>query len=147
LQLRRGEAGHRQVAGDARELGHVAHQRLALRTAAAIVPQDRRAQQGVVLVEQHRAVHLARQADAAHRAHRVRARLTEQRHRLIERRPPIGRSLLRPQRVRARDRERHARTRLDALRLGQQHELQFGGAEINAEVHGFSRETNSFTAE
>ena len=68
-QLRRGEAGHREIAGDrARRAARARSSSAHSRGAAAVVPQDRRAQHAVARVEQRRAVHLPGEADAAHRA-------------------------------------------------------------------------------
>jgi hypothetical protein len=62
-QLRCGEAGHGQVAGDGLELRPPPGQRFALQGAAAIVPEDAGAEHPALGVEQGRAVHLAREAD------------------------------------------------------------------------------------
>ena len=63
-RLGRGEAGHRDIAGAAAEIGHAAFELVAFGERAAVVPEDRRPQRLVVGVEKGRAVHLAGEADA-----------------------------------------------------------------------------------
>ena len=67
--LRRGEAGQRRIGDHLDQLRAPAgalFDLLALGGRALIVPQKRAADHAVLLVEKHRAVHLARQADRLH---------------------------------------------------------------------------------
>ncbi len=66
-ELRRGETGHREVAGDRMQIRHGGLELAALGEAAAIVPEYGGTQRPLVLAQQRGAVHLPREADAAHR--------------------------------------------------------------------------------
>ncbi len=121
-QLRGREAGHGNVAGDAAagRLGRFEFG--ALRRTAAVVPQDRRAQHAVFGVEQRRAVHLARQTDAAHGGIGLRLCGAQ----LAPGPPCVAahqscRVLLRPQRLRPADRQRRMRAADHGLRFVEQH--------------------------
>jgi hypothetical protein len=133
-QLGRGEAGHREVARDVAEPRHGARERLALRGAAAVVPQDGGAQHLAGGIEQRGAVHLARQADGTHRGKRLGVRLAERAHHLFQRVPPLPRRLLRPQRLRPLDRERRAGHAHDAVVVGEQQRLELGRAEVESQI-------------
>ena len=65
-QLGGGEAGHGEVAGDLARSGHGLLEQRTFRTGAAVIPQDGGAQHLALRTQHHRAVHVARQADAAH---------------------------------------------------------------------------------
>jgi hypothetical protein len=64
-QLRRGEPGHGEIAGDGTRAGFHRFQGNALSVGATVVPQNRWSQHTVSGIEQNRAVHLARDADPA----------------------------------------------------------------------------------
>jgi hypothetical protein len=87
-------------------------------------------------VEQHRTVHLPRQADATKRVQGLRVACRKLVHRRFECRPPGSRVLLRPERLRARNAERRACRGDDAMLLRQQQQLELRRAEIDAEEHG-----------
>ncbi len=63
-EFRRGEAGHGEVAGDGVKRRETLLEGAAFGEGATVVPQDGRPQHSIAIVEQHRAVHLAGQADA-----------------------------------------------------------------------------------
>ncbi|CAJ5200009.1 Uncharacterised protein [Burkholderia pseudomallei] len=134
-QLRRGEARHREVAGDRMQLGRARFEQRAFVGAAHVVPQDRGAQHAIAAIEQHRAVHLAGQPDAAHRGERLRMARAQRGERGERAGPPVVRMLLGPARMRARDGKRRARRADDGAVGRKQQHLHFGGAEIDAEVH------------
>ncbi|MCY1211203.1 hypothetical protein D9M72_229130 [compost metagenome] len=133
-QLGRGEAGHREVAGDLAQARHGARERLALRAAAAVVPEDGRAQHLAFRVEQRGAVHLARQADGAYLRQRLGVRGAQLGHDRLERLPPLGGRLLGPQRVRPVDRERRACHADDAVIVREQQCLELGRAEVESQI-------------
>ena len=75
-ELRRGEAGQDDVAGDLAE-ARIGVELRRLLGRAAVVPQDAGAERPVGVVEQRRAVHVAGEADAAHALHLGGMRLGE----------------------------------------------------------------------
>ena len=104
---------------------------------AGVVPQDAGLAQHLVGgVDERRPVHLPGQADAAHRAE---PRLTvspagEPVHHRLGGGEPVRRALLRPALVRTRDGERRRRLGEDRLRVVDEHALQAGCAEIEADI-------------
>ncbi len=94
--LGRGEAGHRDIAGEFAQLGQRRFHLLALGSGAAIVPQDARTEDLVVFAQQHRAVHVTRKADAANFGQLSRMRLAQGVDRTLAGGPPIGGILLGP---------------------------------------------------
>ena len=135
-QLGRGEAGHGQVARDLARLRHALFQRLAGLFGATVVPQDGGAQHLVVGTKQHRAVHLAGQADGAHLGPCAGCKLSQLRHRQVQRLPPVGRILLAPAGLRAAQCQGGFGAGVDPVVVAQQQQFQARGAEVNAEVHG-----------
>ncbi len=103
--LRGGEPGERVVAGDPDQplAPHHTADQVAFGGRPLVVPEDRRPEHLPGRVEQHQAVHLARQADCLH----VRARCPGRHERLPDRRaggiPPQGGVLLAPEWPRPRD--------------------------------------------
>ena len=71
FELRPGETGHRLHADDLGQVGMVARQFVRLEKSASVVVQDRGADRLVRAVEEHRAVHLAGEADRLQRAERL----------------------------------------------------------------------------
>ncbi len=138
-QLRRREAGHRDVAGDLAAARLAALEFGALGMAAAVVPEDRRTQHAVLRIEQRRAVHVARQAEAADRAERARVGRAQRSDCGDGGGPPVARVLLRPERLRPRDRHRPVRLADDAPGVVDQHRLHLGRAEVDAQVHAGRR--------
>lgn len=134
-QLRRGEAGHREVAGEGVQVGRALGEQRAFVGAAHVVPQDRGAQHAVVATEQHRAVHLARQADPAHLRERFAVLRAQRRERGQRALPPVVGMLFRPARMRPRHAERRAGGADHGAVRGEQQHLHFRGAEVDAEIH------------
>jgi hypothetical protein len=122
-QLGRGEAGHREVAGDGAQPRHARGERAALGGAAAVVPEDGGAQHLVLCVHRHGTMHLARQADGAHGRQRHSLRAPQLGHHRFQRLPPLRGRLLRPQRRGPIDRERRPRQCDDAVVRRQQQGL------------------------
>jgi hypothetical protein len=135
-QLGRREAWHGQVAGDGGQRWAGRHHLGALCGAAAIVPQDGRAQDLVLGVQRHGAVHLPRQADALDPAQFAAMVQLELRHGCLQRCPPLGGLLFTPQGLWPLQAQGHTRCRNDVVPLVQQQELEFGCAEVDAEEHG-----------
>ncbi len=131
--LRRGEARHRDVAGDLAGAGKRRLDLGALRLRAAIVPEDRRPQHLVVMVEADRAVHLARQPDPAQPLQPVLA--GDRADRALDRAPPVLRLLLGPAGMRPRHGQALARLADQPLLAVEQHRLDRGRADINSQVH------------
>ena len=133
--LRRGEARHGDVAGDlagAREggldLGALGH-------GAAVVPEDRRAQHLVVVVEADRAVHLAGEADAAQAGEAVLA--GERVDGGLDAPATSPRDPARTSRGAGAGRVRRlARLADQPLVAVEEDGLDRGGADVDAEVHG-----------
>ena len=86
-------------------------------------------------IEQHRTVHLARQADAAHTREGGRMRAAQLRDRRFGRGPPVGRILFGPQGLGTAQRQPRARGPDDLAVLVEQQDLDFGGPQIDAEEH------------
>jgi hypothetical protein len=84
----------------------------------------------------HRAVHLPGDRDAAHRGQRLRCLGVQGVDRVVERLHPVVRVLLGPERLWPRNGEPGGGGADHALRIVDEHGLQFGCAEIDAEVHG-----------
>ena len=95
-QLGRGEARHREVAGDGAQPRHARGEGVALGGAAAVIPEDGGAQHLVLRIHSHGAVHLPRQADGAHGRERCRLRAPQLGHDGLQRLPPLRGRLLRP---------------------------------------------------
>jgi hypothetical protein len=136
-QLRRGEPGHRQIAGDRAELPHV-FEFGALDLAAAVVPQDRRAQHAALRIQHGGAVHLPAESDRLDRG-RIQTLLHGDQHQPIHRLqcglPPVFGILLGPAWPRPRDRQRLAGAGTQRAVAIEQHRLDRGGAEIDADEH------------
>ena len=133
-QLRRGETGHREVAGDVGGCPVRGARARARARGAAVVPQDRRTQHRIVRVEQHGAVHLPGQADPRATAS---SRLPDDSARtaVLCRAPPIVGVLLGPQRARAGQRERRRSLADEGAILVDEDRLDARRAEIDAEIH------------
>ena len=99
-QLRRDEPGHRLDADDVGERAMALPQFGRLAIGARVVVEDRRPQRLAVAADQHRAVHLAGEADRAGRGEGVGRGAPEFAERREHRRDPDFRVLLRPQRPR-----------------------------------------------
>ena len=127
-QLGRGEAGHGQVAGDLGNFGYGGSQGHAGSAAAAIVPQNRRAQYLVLRVQQHRAMHLARQTDGAHRRQIDPVAGGQLVHDRFQCTPPAVRILLGPQGLRLLHGELRVRHGYYAVVIGQQQGFEFRSA-------------------
>ena len=134
-QLGRREPRHRDIARDLPAIGGALLEFGALGVAAAVVPQDGRPQYPVARVEQGRAVHLAGQAEPAHGGVLGWMGRPDFRQRRHGGAPPVARVLLRPQRLRARDRYGAAGLADDALRRIHQDDLDLGRADIDSEIH------------
>ena len=134
-QLGRREPRHRDVAGDPAAIGGAPLELGALRMAAAIVPQDGRPQHPVARIEQSGTMHLARQTESAHGPVFGWMGGADFRQRRDGGAPPVLRVLLRPQRLRARDRHGAAGLTDDALRRIHQDDLDLGRADIDSEIH------------
>ncbi len=117
-------------------VGHVAGELFTLSAAAAVVPQHRRAQDLVLGVEQHSAMHLARQAHRLKPCQRLGMVALQARHHPLQCGPPVARVLLGPQRMRVLHGERLALGGDHLMLFRQQQGFEFGGAEIEAEEHG-----------
>ncbi|CAJ8221307.1 Uncharacterised protein [Burkholderia pseudomallei] len=137
-QLRRGEARHRHVAGDRARFGHERLELDAFGRGARVVPEDRGAQHLPRAVDERRAVHLAGQADPAQRGEAARMHGAHGGDRVERRVPPRLRALLGPVRMGALDGERRAAGgERRGIGVGQDR-LDFGCAEIDAEIgHGW----------
>ncbi|MGF6748933.1 hypothetical protein OKW36_004593 [Paraburkholderia sp. MM5482-R1] len=131
-QLRRRETGHRQIAGDAVQFRRALGQLRALLVTAHVVPQDRGPQHAVFRVEQHRAVHLPRQADAANPREFVGMTRAQRGERRARAGPPVFGILLGPALVRTRNGERRACGADHAAVGGEQQNFHFGRAEVDA---------------
>ena len=136
-QLGGGEAGHRLDAGDRGEAAASLAEFARLGEGAAVVMEDRRPQRPIVGAEQHRAVHLAGEADGADRGVGLGRGVPEVAERLEHRVHPDVGVLFRPQRMRivgaigARRRSDHPSPRFH------QHGLEAGRPAIHAECdHG-----------
>ena len=136
FELRPGKARHRLHPNDARQIRIVARKPVRLAKRASIVVQDRGANRLVGAVEQHRAVHLAREADRRHPAERFASGALEVGDRAGHRGRPIGGVLLRPAGVRTGGRigAGGACDRLAAL--VDQKRLKPGGSAVQPEIHG-----------
>ncbi|KAF1034247.1 MAG: hypothetical protein GAK35_04311 [Herbaspirillum frisingense] len=136
-QLGRGETRHGQVAGDAMQARRAPGQLGAFRRAARIAPQDGRTQYLILGVQQHGAVHLARQADGADAAEwrvpQLRAQLG---HGIAGGLPPVGRRLLRPARVQARHVQRAAGQRQQGAVVADHYRLDFRRTQVDPKIHG-----------
>ena len=130
-QLGRGEPGHGQAAAEVGQLGHFGHHLGAFGGAARVVPQNGRSQNLVVRVQQHRAVHLARQANALHGRHLCGVRQAQLRQRFARSRPPVLRRLFAVAGVRARNGERAARHRHHPVVAGQKQNLDLRSANVD----------------
>jgi len=131
-QLRRGEAGHRDVAASLAQAGEVGFQSAALGHGAHVVPQDRRAQHRAGRVQQHRPVHLPGQADPLHGRQRRRMVAMQGVHRVQHRLPPRLGFLLAVARGWALHVERPGSAAHHALLAVHEQRLERGGAEIQA---------------
>ena len=136
-ELRCREAGHGAVASAREDFGVFLHP-LAFGVCAPVVPQDGGAQHFVAFVHEHRAVHLAGQANGIH-AWKMVSQLPQ---RTFERLPPMLWVLLAHLRAGARDIEWRVCFGHDFLvhiaRPGTRnghHRLHGGGAEIDAKLH------------
>ncbi len=134
-QFGRGETGHGRVAGALAQAQCRRLQRLALRRAAAVVPQHAGAQRFATGPQQGGAVHLARQADALRRRVGLRMVSAQLRQRGLRGGPPVMRVLLAVARLRARHREGGARRPQHGVVGGQEQHLDFGGADIDTDEH------------
>ena len=106
----------------------------ALGHGAAVVPQDRRAQHPVVMVEADRPVHLPREPDAAQPGEPMLAR--QRRDRRLDAPPPILGVLLRPAGMRAADAQALARLPDELLVTVEEDGLDRGRADVDPEIHG-----------
>ena len=105
--------------------------------AAHVVPEDRRTQHAIGGIEQHRAVHLSRQADAAHLRERVGATRAQLRDGFAACRATSRPGLCSDQRGCGRETcERRARRWRSRGLGGEQQDFHFGRAEVDAEIHG-----------
>ena len=135
-QLRRREAGHRRARRAMRASSGTprAWSSAALGLGAAVVPQDGRPQRPVGRVEQHRAVHLAREADRGHAGHLARcARRASRSRALATACHQSSGSCSEASGAGWRGRERHARLAEDGLGLVDEDDLDRRGAEVDAE--------------
>ncbi len=132
--LRRGEAGHGDVAGDLAGAGEGGLDLGAFGHGAAVVPEDGGAEDAVVGVEADRAVHLAGEADAAQALEAVLA--GEGGDGGLDALPPGLGVLLGPAGVWAGDGEVVAGLADQALVAVEEDRLDRGGADVDAEVHG-----------
>ena len=140
LQLRGGEAGHRDVAGDAAAVGEGGLDLGAFRAGASVVPQDGGAQDRVVGVEADRAVHLAGEADAAQLAEAM--GLGQGVDRGEHAGPPVGGVLFGPAGMRARDFEMMAGLADQRLIRVEERGFDRGCSDVDAEIcraHSFPR--------
>ena len=134
-ELRRGETGiarlpviRRESGARASRLAHSASARPSFhKMAGRSTPAPR--------IEEGRAVHLAGEADRPHRGECAAVFGLEAVHRAAGGGPPVPRILLRPPGARGRDVERSRRLGRDPVVPVQQHRLDAGGAEIDAEIH------------
>ena len=91
FELRPGETRHRLHADDSRQVGIVARQFVRLAKSASVVVQNRRAHRLVSAIEEHRAMHLAGEADRLHGAERLARAILEVGDRAGHRiRPVVG---------------------------------------------------------
>src|SRR5262249_50039627 len=135
-ELRRGEAGHRDDAGNARETRHRVLQLTALRYRAAVVPDDRRPDHRVSRIEDQRAVHLAREGDGSDAAELDWLSISKRRNHGFGPMPPFLGILLRPARSRLPAGNRSRRFGKNRLALVDEDALRRGGADIEPEeVH------------
>jgi hypothetical protein len=129
-QLGRGEARHGEITGDLVQRRDSGFQLAAFGGGPRVVPQDAGAEHRAAPVHQHRTVHLAGQADAAHPRQLARPRRPQRVHRGEHRPPPRLRVLLAPARARPRNVERFGGVGEDALLPVHQQRLHRGGAEV-----------------
>ena len=104
--FRRGEAGHGEIAGALRKIRNAPLELVAFGERAAVIPQDRRPQRLVLSVEQGRAMHLAREADAGQSGEFRWGAAADRGDRGLDPLDPVGGVLLAPQRLRTRNAER-----------------------------------------
>ena len=79
-ELRRGEAGHGDHAGDHRQVGDLGRERGTFRRRTTVVPQDRRAYRPAAAVDEQRRMHLAGEAHGLDVAERDRRRSLHRSH-------------------------------------------------------------------
>src|ERR1700722_5034194 len=121
--LWRGEAGHGEIAGARFEIGDAPFELGAFGKRPAVVPQNRGSERFVLRVEQRRAMHMARKTDARQRREVGRGMAADCGDCGLDSLDPIGRVLLAPQGMRARNAERdrsfgeHALVEIDKQRL------------------------------
>ncbi|OEZ65553.1 hypothetical protein JANLI_04330 [Janthinobacterium lividum] len=141
-QFWRRQARHGQAARHIRICGIVARQAGRFGLGARIVPQDGGTDHGIVGVEQHGAVHLARQADAGDAGIVLRPARAQLAQRVDAGGPPVLRRLFGPACLRAAGVDAHGRLAAHAARAVHQHGFQFGGTEVDTEgnrwMHGVS---------
>ncbi|MCY1228691.1 hypothetical protein D9M72_410210 [compost metagenome] len=133
-KLRRGEARENDIAGNRAEL-RVRVECCRLAEAAGVVPENAGPKHPVVGVQQCRAVHLAGEANAAHRRKLRRVGRFQPGNRLLGRPHPVRRVLLRPAGMWPRNVERAGGRTDDALVAIDQHCLDARGTEIQSEIH------------
>ncbi|MDT4862020.1 hypothetical protein FQZ97_966510 [compost metagenome] len=133
--LGRGEAGHGDIAGKLAQIGERRFHFAALGGRAAVVPQDGWAQHLIAGIEQGGAMHVAGQADAAHRSQLGWMCLAERVYGGERCRPPIGGVLLGPAGMGADRFHRRSRrvAQRAAMRVNEQR-LDAGCADINTET-------------
>ena len=105
-QLRGREARHGRYAGDPAEVGDPLHEHAAFGLRPPVIPKDGRAQRPIRRVEHDGTVHLAGEADRLRGGQRRGCAGAQSRQRLAGGCPPGVGLLLRPERLRAGDRER-----------------------------------------
>ncbi len=135
-ELGRREAREDDVAADGAE-ARVGVEPRRFQVAARVVPQDAGAQHRVRRVEERRAVHLARQADPAHRREFDGMGGLQRRNRLLGRADPVGRVLFRPAGMRSRDGEMAVGGADDGLRAVHEQRLDPRRPEVEPEIHRF----------
>ena len=133
-QLRRGEARHREIAGDPARVRNRGFERRALGARAPVVPEDGGPQHGTPRVEQRGAVLLPRKADRPNGGERRAVPGLQFVHGPARGDPPVFGILLRPQAPGRRDAERSRRLSGDAVIAVEQNRLHRRGAEVDAEI-------------
>ena len=134
-QLGCGKAGHGQVAGDLARGGHSLLQLGAFGRRAAVIPEDGRAQHLALRAQHHGAVHVARQAHAAHLRPGIGRLRTQPRHGSFGSGQPVGRVLLAPGRLGAVLGHRRIGHGVHLLVFAQQQQFDTRGAQVNTQVH------------
>ena len=130
--FRAGEAGHRDDTEGARER-RIGGELLRFLAGATVVPEDRRAQGPILRVEEDGGVHLARETDGRDAGKVRRRRLPQGGDGRLDRFPPALRILLRPERLRPLDAQRHLCLGEHRLRAVDEDRLHRGRADIDAE--------------